>query len=463
MMAECTSQDPVLIVDDERPILLDLQMQLEDEGYVALTAQSAEEALRLLSQQRVAAVVTDLRMPTRDGLSLLREVKARWPDLDVVIMTAYGGVEAAVQAMQEGAQDFIIKPFSHLQLSLKLARLMQRRRDLDELHQLRERLRSEPSYHGIVGVSSGMRRVFEIVEMAAPSEHAVLVTGETGTGKELVARALHAASPRRDGPFVKVSCAALSSSLLESELFGHEEGAFTGAVRLRRGRFELADGGAIFLDDVDDFPVELQGKVLHAIEEKCFERIGGEDTLQVDVRVIAATKADLHESVARGVFREDLYYRLNVIAIDLPPLRDRKEDIPTLVSHFLSRSAQSRGWPTVEISSAALQRFREYSWPGNVRELQNCLDQVVALLRDPSIGEPDLPGALLGPARPSGPADLNLSGHERLDWPAVLSELESQLFDWALHKAGGNQARAAALLNLPRTTFRDRLAKVGPR
>ncbi len=457
MTPPSASKGAVLVVDDERPNLITLKMQLEDEGYRAFTAQNAYKAIEILGEHHVDIVVTDLRMPQKDGLSLLADVRERWPEVDVIVVTAYGTIETAVGAMKAGARDYVTKPYRFDELLVRLGRIRECQRNYRELQDLRAQIKGRESYHGLVGRSPAMLAVFEKIEMGAPSDCTVLITGETGTGKELTARAIHKVSPRSNQPFVKVSCAALSPSVVESELFGHEEGAFTGAIKKRRGRFELAHEGTLFLDDIDDLPLGVQAKMLQALEDKSFERVGGEATLSFDVRIVAATKAGLRQEVDRGAFRRDLYYRLNVFTVELPPLRERREDVPLLTAHFMAQAAADRGWPKIELEPEVMKILTAYSWPGNVRQLQNALAQATVLLKEPNLQPCHLPSEVSVDEDADHPVRLFLEGRSSIDWPAESARLEARLYEWALERAGGSQTKAAQILCMPRTTLRYRL------
>jgi DNA-binding NtrC family response regulator len=454
-MAEGT----ILLVEDDRLERLALEAELQDEGYTVLTTQTAVNGLACLREACVDVVITDLRLPGMDGIAFIKEAKKLCPDTEMIVITAYGSVESAVAAMREGAYDYLCKPFQFEELSLKLKRLMAFHAHREELSQLRRQLEERHYYHNLVGKSAAMRRVFALIEAVAADSCAVLVQGETGTGKELVAKALHYSSPRRAKPFVAVSCAALSREVIESELFGHEQGAFTGAVRRHRGRFELADGGTLFLDDIDDIPFDLQVKLLRTIEEKQFERIGGEKSLTVDVRIISATKRDLGSMVQAGRFRQDLYYRLRVVTIPLPPLRQRREDIPLLIEHFLRRACTARQMPVKRMDHEALRRLLDYDWPGNVRELENVVEQAVLLSPGETIDVQALPWDIHPHKSAEEVVQLHLVGKEHLNLPQILRDVEERLVQWAMAKAGGNQGKAAGLLGIPRTTLRHRLER----
>ena len=330
-------KNKILIVDDEKLMRMSLEDKLTKEGFTVTSYSNAVEALKSLQSTNYDAVISDMRLPKMDGIEFLKETKKTSPDTVVIIMTAYGSIENAVTAMKEGAHDYVTKPFSLEELIIKLKKAIKHKDIIAENIMLKQRVLSQYGYDNMIGRGEGMKRVFEIISTVSNRDTTILIQGESGTGKELTAGAIHYNSNRRDGPFIKLSCAALNKEILESELFGHEKGSFTGAIKTRRGRFELADGGTIFLDDVDDIPLEMQVKLLRVLQEREFERVGGEETIPVNVRVICATKKDLKKLVQEGGFREDLYYRLHVVTIHLPPLRERKEDIPLLVTYFIKK------------------------------------------------------------------------------------------------------------------------------
>jgi DNA-binding NtrC family response regulator len=378
----------LLIVDDEPNILSTLRRALEIEGYVVEVAGSGRIALEKLGERAVDLVFLDVMMPELDGLSTLKQVRERWPDLPVIMMSGHGTVDTAVQATKLGAYDFLEKPLSTEKTLVTVKNALAHTRLVREHAQLAERARAE---FAMIGAGARMRAIFDKIRKTAPTAGRVLITGENGTGKELVARALHEHSKRADKPFVKLNCAAIPQELIESELFGHEKGAFTGATQQRRGKFELADGGTLFLDEVGDMNPSAQAKVLRVLQEGELERVGGHETLKVDVRVVAATNKDLAEEIAAGRFREDLYYRLNVVPIEVPPLREHKEDIPELVAHFLRAACAANDRRAKTIAPAAVTLLMQYDWPGNVRELRNSIERLVILTGDaPAIAEADV-------------------------------------------------------------------------
>ena len=467
----------VLLVEDDRVARVPLRDDIAEAGYDVDEAGSAEEALELLGKKGYDVVVTDLRMPGMDGIELLERIKAESPDTEVIVITAYGTVRTAVRAMKLGAYEYLTKPFDNEELLLLLERIRRMREVMEENVRLRRRLEERYRLEDMVGKGHKMQEVFRLIRTVASSDSTVLLQGETGTGKELAAHAIHELSPRRDGPFVKVSCAALSRELLESELFGHVRGAFTSAIKDKPGKFELADGGTIFLDEVDDIPLELQVKLLRVLQEREFERVGGTRTIRVDVRVIAATKVDLLERVRRGLFREDLYYRLNVVPIRLPPLRERKEDVPLLMEHFLRKlGAEGR----IEMTPEAMKLLMDYDWPGNVRELENLVERLVVVGAGPKVGPEDLPPEIRSPApKEKGPSlEEVLRRQEELErmirmlgsseprlgdasFEEIVEAKERELITEALRRTGGNKTKAAELLGMKLSTFRDKMKRLG--
>ncbi len=440
----------ILIVDDEEKMRRVLQLVLRREGYAIELAQDGRQAQEFLRAGRFDAVITDLKMPEADGMSLLRAVGELDPDLPVIILTAYGTVPSAVQAMKEGAVDYLLKPIDNEALKLVAARAIATGRLRRENRYLRQEVERRYPLADFVGVSSTMQAALRLAQQVAPASSTVLLMGESGTGKELLARAIHAWSPRVTASFIAVSCSALTDTLLESELFGHEKGAFTGAHRTRPGRFELADGGTLFLDEVGEMSPGVQVKLLRVLQERNFERVGGTHQLQVDVRVIAATNRDLGQAVECGSFRRDLFYRLNVFPITLPPLRERPEDIPLLAQHFLSRFSSEMGKPIDAISEAAMSYLQHHPWPGNVRELQNVMERAVILAENPRI----TPRDLVIPGQAAQPLDVSIPPQG-----ISLEALENRLIKKALEIARGNQSQAARLLGLTRHALRYRMEK----
>jgi DNA-binding NtrC family response regulator len=442
----------ILVVDDEEPQRRVLAGFLRKHGYAAETAGDAEEALRVVSSRTVDLVLTDLRMPGRSGVDLLEAVRGKNPEVPVVVMTAYGTVESAVSAMKRGAADYLAKPVDLDELEVLVARTLERRALVSENRALREQLESRYRLAGLETANAAMQECINVAARAAASRAGILVRGESGTGKELLARAIHYASPRRKAPLVAVNVAALPETLLESELFGHEKGAFTGADRERRGRFELADGGTLFLDEIGDLPRGTQAKLLRALQEQSFERLGGTRTIKVDVRVIAATHRDLEAMARAGEFREDLLFRLDVVSITVPPLRERREDIPLLVDHFLRRFADEGRARSV--SREAMDLLLKHDYPGNVRELENLVHRAVVLSRGDVVTTSDLPLHVAG-LRPES-ADGDAVGFtERVE------AFEKRLILEALDRAGGVQTRAAAALGMSERHLRYKLKKYG--
>ncbi len=452
-------KNKILIVDDEKLMRVSLEDKLTKEGYAVTSLSNAVEGVKLLQSTNFDAVITDLRLPKMDGIDFLREIKKASPETVVIIMTAYGSIENAVTAMKEGAYDYVTKPFSLEELIVKLQKALKHKDTIAENLMLKQRVLSQYGYDNMIGRGEGMKRVFEIISTVSNRDTTILIQGESGTGKELTAGAIHYNSNRKDGPFIKVSCAALNKEILESELFGHEKGSFTGAIKTRRGRFELADGGTIFLDDVDDIPLEMQVKLLRVLQEREFERVGGEETIRVNVRVICATKKDLKKLVQEGSFRQDLYYRLHVVTVQLPPLRERKEDIPLLVTYFIKKYAVHQRVSVNSISQETLNLLLLYNWPGNIRELENVIEHAVAFCTSDTIIPKNLPGSLLERETPSGIFPIELSAIDSIDLQETLSEAERKLLFWAYQKTNGNQVRMSEILRIPRTTLQNKLVK----
>ncbi|MBC8425458.1 sigma-54-dependent Fis family transcriptional regulator [bacterium] len=447
----------MMLVEDEKITRITLGDALAKKGHEVVSCSNGRDALSQLDET-VAVVLSDLRMPGMDGLELLRRIKERQPATEVVLMTAYSTVANAVEALKLGAYDYLTKPFDTSEMLLILDRLEAHRSLVSENIRLRDRIR-RLGVGRLVGTSAPMRKLADAIDAVAAGDFTVLICGESGTGKELVAEAIHERSVRSEGPFVKVSCAALSETVLESELYGHERGAFTGADRLHRGRFERSAGGTLFLDDIDDFPLPLQVKLLRTLQEKEIERVGSSSTIKVDLRVVAATKVDLRDLVAKGLFREDLYYRLNIVPVEIPPLRDRGQDLPLLVGHFLAKHAPQR--PGLDVSPAAMRRLSAWPWPGNVRELENCMQRMVALTRGDLLDERDLPPEYLEESPTSAGYALPPADVPSIDFESVISDTERGLLQWALDREHGNQSRAAACLGLARTTLCSKLKKYG--
>ena len=456
----------VLVVEDEAAIRLALTGLLTREGYEVHQSASGADALERLHAEAFDLVLTDLALGAgASGMDVLRAAKQSAPETPVVMITAHGSEKIAVEAIKTGAEDYVPKPFDNDEIRVVLRRALERTRLARENRELRERIDREWRFENLIGSGAGMRRVFDTIRKVAETDLTVLVRGESGTGKELVAQALHQRSPRRSRPFVAVNCAAISRELVESELFGHEKGAFTGADARRVGRFEAARGGTIFLDEIGDMPGATQAKVLRVLQERTFERVGGNQPVDVDVRVVAATHRDLEEEVRRGRFREDLYYRLKVVEIELPALRERPEDVPALVEHFLAALATRLERKKIPITPAALARLTRHPWPGNVRELRNVVEQAAVLASGPAIDEEDLrlpvtAATLDGPARAGGPSEAgNFSDAKR---NAVEGFERSYLLS-ALRAHDGNVSRTAAAIGMVRQSLQQKIRELGLR
>jgi DNA-binding NtrC family response regulator len=448
----------ILVADDNEANRLTLRHLVETEYLQVDTASNGEEALEALMGNNYSVLVTDLRMPRLSGMQIIEEVQKRRLPVTAIVMTGHGSVDEAVQAMRLGAYDFLTKPIDAQALRLTVQRALCERALRDEVLYLREQLGDRHAFHGILSKNRRMHQVFELISNLGHTTTTVLIEGETGTGKEQVAKAIHAASEVRAGPFVAINCAAVPETLLESEMFGHERGSFTSAVAQRKGRFEMADGGTLFLDEVGDIPAAMQAKLLRVLQERRFERVGGTESIEVDVRVIAATNRSLQRLVKQGTFREDLYYRLNVVKIDLPPLRDRAEDIPLLAAHFTRKYAPPGQEPR-RIAPQAMDALLHYRWPGNIRELENAIERACVTARDGSIQPHDLPPEVVTPARPRHPFTIDL--HRPL--PDVLREvgadIEQQYIRKALKKSHGNIGRCAKLCGLSRRSISAKIAE----
>ena len=442
----------ILVADDEKNIREGLREALMLDGFEVVMAADGKEALDLINRGDVDLLITDLKMPRLSGEELLKSVTSQFPTIPVIILTGHGTIESAVQAMHDGAYDFITKPVNLDRLSLLVKRALSSRELALQNRAMQEELERRSGFASIIGKSAEMKHVFEMVRQVAPSRSSVLITGESGSGKEMIAEALHYNSPRKDKPFIKLHCAALTESLLESELFGHEKGAFTGAIARKRGRFELAHMGTLFLDEIGEINQNVQIKLLRVLEEKKFERVGGEETVEVDVRLIAATNRDLKDAIARGVFREDLYYRLNVVNIHIPPLRERKEDIPLLVAAFLKEFSQENGKQIDGIDAKARLALYNYAWPGNVRQLRNSIESAVVLCKGTTIMLEDLPPNFKGE---SGGDSL------RIALGATLADVEKEVIRSTLAHEGGNKSRTAEILGIGRKTLHRKIEEYG--
>jgi two-component system NtrC family response regulator len=445
----------ILIIDDDTSLRRVLEYNLQEAGYAVATASSGEEGLPLFDEVSPALVITDMKMPGMDGMQVLKAVKGRSPETLVIMITAFGTVDIAVEAMKAGAYDYITKPFNRDELRLIVAKALQFSGLTVENKRLKDELTDRVDFRSLVGSSAAMEKVFGVVRKVADTEASVLITGESGTGKELIARSIHAQSGRRSGPFIAINCAAIPRDLLESELFGHVKGAFTGAIKDKTGRFALADGGTLFLDEVGELPLELQPKLLRALQERTVEPVGGTKEQKLDVRVVAATNLDIEKAIVEGVFREDLYYRLAVIPIHLPPLRQRRDDIPLLLRHFCIK----HGAANVTFDRQSLAALAGYAWPGNVRELENTVERLLILRNADTISFDDLPdkirnnGAAPGTAaRPGSVINLPDEGYS-------LEQLEREVVVQALERNGWNQTAAARFLRIPRHTLIYRMEK----
>jgi DNA-binding NtrC family response regulator len=445
----------ILIVDDERSIRVGLKGLLAKEGYEVAVAENGEEALKLLAGQTFALVLTDLRMPGVDGFSLLKLIKEKYSDAVVIMMTAYGSEKIAVEAMKAGAHDYIVKPFDNDEVKILVRQALEQSALRREVRQLRERLDTAFRFENILGASPAMQRVFDVVRKVAPTDLTVLITGESGTGKELIANALHQNSPRKNRPFIKVNCAAMARELVESELFGHEKGAFTGAVAAREGKFEAADGGTLFLDEIGDMPLETQAKVLRVLQEREFERVGGNRTIKVDVRVIAATNKNLPRMVQDNTFREDLFYRLNVVPIMLPPLRERQEDIRLLAAHFVQEAATRYGRESLTLSADAYSLLLSSPWPGNVRELKNVIEAAAVLAAGPEIHALDL---RLGQQSQISETQPALSFREAKQ--QLIDAFERDFITRALRRHHGNITKAAEEMGMHRQQLQQKIREL---
>ena len=450
--------ETILIVDDEKNYLTILSALLEDEGFEVLTAPGGSEALEIHKSSDLDLILTDMKMPKMDGIELLENIKENDPDLPVIMMTAHGTVDKAVEAMQKGAYTYVLKPFDNERLIIYVKKATSMYQVVKENRRLRDTVESQYRFDNIIGKSKKMRDVFDTIRKVAPSSATVLIEGESGTGKELVARSIHFNSPRREKPFVAVNCSALAENLLESELFGHDKGAFTGAVATKKGRFELADGGTLFLDEIGELSPNLQVKLLRVLQEKVFERVGGVRTISVDIRILAATNKDLQQEMQDGRFREDLYYRLNVVHLVLPPLKARQEDIRLLVNHFIKKYASERrsAAPVTGVDQEVDRLFYDYNWPGNIRELENVIERVMILCPGEIIRVPDLPKGfkdnVYNTLHLEGiPADAKLYD--------TLATIEKALIERALKMSNNVQSHAAAMLGIGKSGLNQKIKK----
>jgi two-component system response regulator PilR (NtrC family) len=447
----------VLVIDDEEVMREILESLLTQEGYRVKVASSASEGLEVAEREPVDLAIVDVMLPDQSGIDVLDELKKSDPELVVVMITAFASVETAIEAMKRGAFDYVTKPFKNDEVRVVVANGMKQRRLVDENRTLKEALHDRQRFDVLVGKSGRMQEVYSLIQQVAPSKSTILITGESGTGKELVAKAIHNYSTRKQKPFVTVNSGSLPPDLLESNLFGHVKGAFTGAVSPKKGLFEIADGGSIFLDEIGTVPLETQAKLLRVIQEKEFMRLGGVDVIRVDVRIIAATNSDLKALVDRGAFREDLYYRLNVINLFLPPLRQRKEDIPLLAQHFLKKYGEENGRAGLDLSPEAVQSLLEYDWPGNVRELENVIERAVVLADGPVVNRRLIPDHVRSELSFRLPQVV--VPEEGISFREVITGFEKRLIESSLKTSGGVQKKAAQLLGLKPTTLNEMIKR----
>ncbi len=441
----------ILVIDDDPSLRRVMEYNLQQEGYEVSVAASGEKGLGMFDQLMPALVITDMKMPGIDGLDVLRHIRQRSPETLVIIITAFGEVDRAVEAMKAGAYDYIQKPFSRDSLKLTVSKALQYSGVIEENRRLKSQLDEKAGFRNMIGTSNEMQKVFDVINKVADTEAAVLITGESGTGKELVARAIHAQSSRRNAPFVAINCSAIPRELIESELFGYTKGAFTGALKDKAGKFQLAEGGTLFLDEIGELLPELQPKLLRALQEKEIDPVGSDKPLKIDVRVLSATNLDIRKAVTGGSFREDLFYRLSVIEIHLPPLRERRDDIALLIRHF----CEKHGSAEVQFSRDALEVMRHYPWPGNIRELENTVERILILRHSDSIGVSDLPENMLQKKTEANNM-INLP-----DEGYPLDDLEKNIIIHALEKNSWNQAAAARFLSIPRHVLIYRIEKYG--
>ncbi len=448
--------ETILIVDDEKNYLIILEALLAPEGYEIITEDNASNALRLIREADLDLVITDMKMPGKNGIQILEEAKNIDPELPVIIMTAYGTIEMAVEAMKKRAYDYITKPFRNEELKLTVKKGLELYRLKKENRLLSEALSDRYKYGNMIGKSKPMLKTYDMIGKVAQSSISVMITGQSGTGKELIAKAIHYNSPRKNRPFISISCGALTETLLESELFGHERGAFTGAVTMKKGRFELADGGTLFLDEVGEMSPSLQVKLLRVLQEMEFERVGGTKSIKVDVRILTASNRELKEDVDRGIFREDLFYRLNVIQIEVPPLKDRLEDIPFLVAHFIEKYQPSKK-RKYELAPEVWKALYGYSWPGNIRELENTIERALVLSSDETITLGDLPDYLV--EKKEEKIDLDRIVPRNFTLEKALEQIEVKLILRALKSSNNVQSRAAEMLGISRRVMHYKMKK----
>ena len=451
----------ILVVDDEAELRQAIVEILTLDGFEVDSAGSAEEAAEKLAQVPYDILITDLMLPGRNGVELLDEALAKYPETIGLVITGHASIETAVQAIKKGAHDYLTKPFKLIELPLRVRKGLRQRQLRFENQHLRRQLKEKYSFDNMVGTGRPMKEIFELIETVAGLNTTVLIQGETGTGKELIARAIHFNSPRRDQKLVSINCGAIPETLLESELFGHVKGAFTGAIQTRIGRFEQANGGTLFLDEIGNMPQTLQIKLLRVLQEREFERVGGNSTIKIDVRIVAATSANLEEMVREGTFREDLFYRLNVIPVDLPPLRERREDIPLMIQRFLKQFTETHALESKTIAPEVIKALMSFDWPGNVRQLENIVERMVALTGPrPTIVALDLPPEIQSRSGANLPPMIEIPD-EGINFQSVVSGMERELILQSLRKTGGNKKLAAKLLNLKRTTLIEKIKRIG--
>jgi two-component system NtrC family response regulator len=448
--------ETILIVDDEKNYLVVLEALLAPEGYEIITSDNAKSALTFIRESDLDLVITDMKMPGMNGMELLEEIKKIKSEIPIIIMTAYGTIDMAVEAMKKQAYDYLTKPFNNEELKLTIKKSLENYRLIKENRLLSEALSDRYGYENIIGKSKPMHKIYALISKVAQSRASVLITGASGTGKELIAKAIHYDSPRNDRPFISINCGALTETLLESELFGHEKGAFTGAIAMKKGRFELADGGTLFLDEVGEMPPSLQVKLLRVLQEMEYERVGGTRTIKVDVRILSASNRNIKEDVVNGLFREDLFYRLNVINIEVPPLRERTEDIRLLVSHFIEKYRMDDDKKKIELSPEAWKAFYNYSWPGNIRELENIIERAVVLNSGGLIHLEDLPKEVSG-----GQEELDVDRFipSRAPLQITLEQIEKKLIKRALNQCNNIQSHAAESLGITKSLIQHKMKK----